>query len=656
MANDFYIDDLSIYFDKDSVDRSLSSKDIEKLQHIRSSINSFENIYDQFKYIQKRRSSSLNRLEDKRLFNIPEELELISEDKWPHESNIYYKHYDYINAYGDWDDNGDGSDNDSSNGKNSGNNQNRNVKDYRKRDKDCNIIKDKYGNDKYYGKLGRGLINLSYNAKNSKVANTARFIITHWKLLLILFLTTCILIACLNGALFVMGTINSIGHTPFVLCGEDEITGETIVQIPNANVEEAATEDYSMNVFISITKSRNWNQNAIIGTVAYILAEGAGMGTFTYESNTKILGPSGVYKDKTLNNQAWLRWIKSEKTLDTAYEVYYKKTHRYAAMGLGLTQESDVYNSKGSSPEDTGATKMILAAEEAGKPWQDPQWQINYILDNLFVEHSGDSDYIDPMTYDGSAEEYCKRVSTFIGMPGWKWDTTKEKQVEYIKVHTQQLARASLLYATALNVNIESLEQTTTNPCQQAKSVASGGNATIADAAVSLASGVGKENKILFDGCKERGHNCKALQDQRLKTYKEKHIEYLPGDIYFADCGRSVTTAIRWSGADMTFPTGTGTEYTYMQNSPKWTYVGDYGSCDLQPGDVLITKGQGHVKLYVGEEAVQKRFPGQNADMYAGSLDMYFPYLYKDAPGRDGKTYAVFRNTNPDNANGNNNN
>jgi hypothetical protein len=62
----------------------------------------------------------------------------------------------------------------------------------------------------------------------------------------------------------------------------------------------------------------------------------------------------------------------------------------------------------------------------------------------------------------------------------------------------------------------------------------------------------------------------------------------------------------------------------------------------LQPGDVLITLGD-HIKIFVGNETVQKKFPGSDANMYSGSAGQHQPWCYNESTSYDYRTYEVFR-------------
>lgn len=207
-------------------------------------------------------------------------------------------------------------------------------------------------------------------------------------------------------------------------------------------IESMASMSYAANAFIYEAKKRNWQDNAIIGSLAYILQEGAAKGTFTYENYYCIPGPSGQLNDTTMDNSAWLSWINKSTTKNRYYEAYYKNnTSRYAAIGLGLLQDSDVWPNP-STPdikEAANATRLINFAKDKGKSWQDPETQMTWIFEERFKPESlpFDTAGIDPTKDNLSAEEYCKRVVAGIGMPGMVWTA-----VPFNDPHVQQVGAA----------------------------------------------------------------------------------------------------------------------------------------------------------------------------------------------------------------------
>ena len=123
------------------------------------------------------------------------------------------------------------------------------------------------------------------------------------------------------------------------------------------------------------------------------------------------------------------------------------------------------------------------------------------------------------------------------------------------------------------------------------------------------------------------------------------------GDIR-KSCDRGVTTAVQWCGADVSIPAGdTSALETYFSTSPKWERIGLYNGDEstLKPGDVacrgngLRGHATGHVMMYVGNEAVRKKFPDSNATWVSASYGSRSPACHEqDSSAGDG-SYYIFR-------------
>ena len=600
-----------------------SSRDLDDIERIRVKINSFENEKDILEWLDARRQSSYVRQEDFRLFGVAI-TDKVNNDGLSRVNEFYHAkdEEDYTN------------DNDSIK-----------QRSYQKKDRKGNYKYKRDGTIAEYGGARRNLINLSNNIENSLMSKNVHFLAVHLRVILTMIAIILIAIALMILGIYTFGIADSAGHTPFVLCGQDEITGKSSVQVASGTIKEMATTEYAAKIFVSVAKQKGWKNEAIIGVMSYILQEGSGMGSFTYENYYGSQGPSNILFDKTLNNKMWISWLSSAGKTQ-AHSVYAaRNSSYYASIGLGLLQNSDVWRNDGSM-DDTGATALIKYAEAKGKPWQDTITQITYYFDDLFSKNGAFDTFetgqskIDPTKDVRTAEEWCRRVTAGVGMPALNWNDNSS----YILDHTKHLAEASAIVGNSNgNSSLYSLDEQTQNPCGNTNSIISGGNASIADAAVTLASNDIINGKILWD---VDGPNSVNLNDQKLKTYKKVHMEIFPNDQYFASCDRAAASAIVWSGADKDFPAGgNNAQYNYLKSSAKWNYVGDYTKdTALKPGDVLITKGDGHIKIYVGAESSNKRFAGSTSNMYAASSHDYFPILYKDEPGYDVRTFAVFRN------------
>ena len=159
---------ISDYFryDYDVERTNIEQKKIDKIRH---EIDLFYDEADCAKYIYKRRNYGNwrhNRQEDENLFGIPFDAEI--QENYYSKENIYYtppKKGEKVPSL-----------------------------DYNKKDK-------------------------GFDLTNNKIIRTIRWIAANWHLLLIISIVILCLIATFFFLLYVLGAIDSIGHTPFVLCG-----------------------------------------------------------------------------------------------------------------------------------------------------------------------------------------------------------------------------------------------------------------------------------------------------------------------------------------------------------------------------------------------------------------------------------------------------
>lgn len=601
--------------------KSYSAHDLKRIERIRTKINSFEDEADIEKYLFERRQSSYFRQEDERLFGIPTS-STIDIDNSIHRKNKFYKP------------------------------SNKPSIDYYKRDKNGNIKRDRYGNAKEYKGLRRKGINFANNIKNTKIAKIIKFIIKNIKIILIASLICSLIIGLINLTLFLSGMFGAIGHTPFIVCGDGEYVGaggNLNINFDQSKIDEYSKVDYVKKCVVALGKARGWTKQATVGTLSYIIQEGGGMGFFTYESYWCVKGPGGSVNDTTIGNDKWETWLNSDSAHSESISVnpkYYSSSH--FAIGIGLLADSDVWDN--GSKTCTNASDLLARANEQGKYWQDPQFQLDFVAEIIEGNAKGtssDSDWKDPKTFTGDMREYAKRVTCFYGMQGYRW-TDGYQWIEDHAAHVPEAEEAWNNFDPS-DSDIGTFGAATTtgnkNLCDQNGLILTGGNETLADTAVTLASGI---EKIVFSG--EHSSSNPQLKDSRLKTYVSIHDQVLPGDEYYASCDRGVATAVRWSGIDDDFPAGaTDTQWSYMKNSDKWKSKGMWTSMDmLEPGDVIVTAGGGHIIMYVGNEAVKKRFPDADSNVcfYAASLGDYYPHVYAEYSPQSGK--EVFKCIKPD--------
>ena len=163
-------------------------------------------------------------------------------------------------------------------------------------------------------------------------------------------------------------------------------------------------------------------------------------------------------------------------------------------------------------------------------------------------------------------------------------------------------------------------------------------NGTLADAAVAYAwetkeMGMGNDGTQLYHAVKDA---------------------VAPDDTWiYQSCDRGVATAVRWSGADDNFPMGSTTEQdSYLSSHPElWQFVGEYDShySELEPGDIVITTNvrrgseHGHIVMFVGNEAVRKKYPNSDAEFVSASYLTRSPGCGDHPPAYVGDGYHIYR-------------
>lgn len=216
---------------------------------------------------------------------------------------------------------------------------------------------------------------------------------------------------------------------------------------------------YAANVLVYVMQRAGFCPNAIIGCLSYVLQEGSGLSTFTYEAYWLAKGPGGVKSDITLDNAAWIEWLNTEgkESLRDIYYAEHTSAPRYSAIGIGLLADSDVWNYKTNADGSktvykvvSNATKMIQFAAQHGGYWQDPIIQAQWLLQRISTNAAWDLDSnsgVNPKTDNEiSAEEYCARVLCGVGMPGWNSSTVAQLHSDSYRSHLSHIAEARAYY------------------------------------------------------------------------------------------------------------------------------------------------------------------------------------------------------------------
>ena len=130
------------------------------------------------------------------------------------------------------------------------------------------------------------------------------------------------------------------------------------------------------------------------------------------------------------------------------------------------------------------------------------------------------------------------------------------------------------------------------------------------------------------------------LVDHKVTSLYKKVCDAVIGDGLYESCDHGVCAAVRWTGADSSFPPQP-VQIAYLRQqsavtgaNKKWEKVGEWtrgqiqaGTTDIQPGDIGCRQDGGHIISYVGSEMVQlgyesfiKGTDGDVGEPYSGSV------------------------------------
>lgn len=275
--------------------------------------------------------------------------------------------------------------------------------------------------------------------------------------------------------------------------------------------------------------------------------------------------------------------------------------------------------------DDSGAPVFNEMVANENEGHDDPVGAANYFLNNW----ERPADPVQPQRGEQAGEWYAQ-------MGGWDVD----KEIGQSVLDMAETSKKS--------ANNDAVQQELAD-CVEKSGSAGGGNEDIATAAATLAWAY-----------TEWGKGPGQCPNNGTDVYQYVHDEVLEGDPLYCSCDRVATTAIRWAGADDTFPfAGTAAEYAYAEGEgqSKWEKLNTdgYKEEDLEPGDVLIVTGggeNGHILIYVGEDALKDVFGDdyeEDGKMVQGSLsDSTAVVSSWSAHMGDGRSYSVYRSKGPD--------
>lgn len=411
--------------------------------------------------------------------------------------------------------------------------------------------------------------------------------------------------------------------------------GDTVLDL-DAQMLENAKKIYSM------LHTYGMSDNQIAGA----------LGNFQAESSIDPSVIEGIYSHSTSDQ----KWITASKDIDAwttghlfgMYEgsvsinksAYQGSDGKYYC-GLGIVQWTG-----------GGAQTLIGVAEANNYNWYDLDFQVAYIL---AVCPTGRSDFWNKYKSEtsGQGAEECATyfAKYYEGNTALAQDTRRSNASNWASQMSSWTADST--YAQSAIALANTLGATATNGAAasakaQCNEVGKYDNSSIAKAAVSYAYDTKAEGK---------GNDGTALYQRVARGTGSVNVE---GGALYQSCDRGVSSAVRWSGSDDTYPLySTGAQLKYLQDSDKWELVGMLHTLkedDLQPGDVGCLDG--HTWMYVGQDTVTEiKGSGVSGNSVSASYHDRSPGIGDDATGYIANNgidsyhnaeYFIFRCVKPD--------
>lgn len=415
---------------------------------------------------------------------------------------------------------------------------------------------------------------------------------------------------------------------------------------------DAIQLDHAKKVF-SIYKSYGLNDNQIAGM----------LGNWSVESGIDPTGVEGIYG----SDEKYRIGPKKKKALEN-HDSYTKDLFQmYANRGIGLNHEQ--YRGQDGSywpglgiPQFTAGDRIVIPAEKLGKKWYDMDFQMAFILakgTSATTGAKGGADFFNTYKKETASMSPSECARYFLRhYEGVSSDTNAAKRDASAESWAKQLsswsvdkAYADSVFAMAKELGAIASDGAISDAKERCVKIGKYDNSDIANAAASYSwpthnQGNNNDGTDLFQRVYvgiwgRRNYNGQPMQS----------------------CDVGVSTAVRWSGADIDYPAyGTSLQLEYLLSSPKWEKVGMMGSLsikDLQPGDVGVLNG--HTWVYTGEKAIQKVHgkdnPGNSvsASYYERSpgagQDATYYFFTNGIDSYHGKEYHIFRLVKPDKSN-----
>lgn len=392
------------------------------------------------------------------------------------------------------------------------------------------------------------------------------------------------------------------------------------------------------------------SNEAIAGALGNMQLESAGI------DNTAV---EGVYTEPyTLGPKK--QQAAKENFDRSTWDPYHGGMPNIKNLGIGLIQFTNTLN-----------TDLQAYAKAHGKTWDDIGIQLAMMLD--------------PKTDAGSRVNKFKS-GTYASIPDaeWAWQKDVERITAPLADKAQRIANSEKWMAliptwgdgdTSFADSVISQAGTGTtsatgsvavaNAVNKCASAAGGNydNSSAAKAAISYAFPFYNDSK----------------NNEGTDLYKEVHLAIWGSNVYESNplpsCDNGVSTAIRWSDTDATYPEqAVVDQYNYVEAHPeKWEKVDWKADLNnLKPGDVLINSHNGgsetsHTAMFVGKELPMEAYGGDqskfepNANMVSASHNPPWQTgKYSRSPGlgvlsvgeggyrNDWPNYYVYRNKQAD--------
>lgn len=256
---------------------------------------------------------------------------------------------------------------------------------------------------------------------------------------------------------------------------------------------------------------------------------------------------------------------------------------------------------------NTRMLTMVKKAESLNKKWSDPESQLLFIIDE--IEGVGDK-YQNSRLKAGDFFNPNKSVSDYTAI----WNAYYERSADCVAgmgVNGSSCSgnkgggkkRLDFAEWTAKNASSwGSSSQSSSGSGSVTNCSGDGSGLDMSDTvklALSISYPHNEYSKSKVSSGDSYGKNNALPGYKKAKEEAEKNggKDGMPG--LYASCDRFVATVLKATKADVDIPWGaTASQYNYLKSSPKWKEV----KCsDRKPGDVLITRGDGHIMLYVGQ-------------------------------------------------------